>query len=64
MSQLTVRGKTGANTPNSTHETDNPDKCSTDTTGIPNSNYGDKPMVIDNINNKINCFIPGPTKRR
>ena len=34
--------------------------CNTNTTGITNSSVVDTPMVIDNINGKINYFIPGP----
>ena len=43
-----------------TQETGKPDKSSIPATGILTSNNGDKPMVTDNINSKINYFIPGP----
>ena len=37
-----------------------PDKCSTNTAGIPHSNNGGKAMAIDKINSIINYFIAGP----
>ena len=43
-----------------TKETGKPNKCNINKTGIKYSNNGDKPMLIDNINTKINYFIPGP----
>ena len=46
----------------STQETGNLDNCSLNKTGIANSNNGDKPMVIVNINIKITYFIPGSSQ--
>ena len=45
---------------NNKQETPKLDKCNINTTGIPNSNTGDNPMVTNNINSKTNYFIPCP----
>ena len=46
-----------------TRETGKPNKCSTNTTSIPNSNSGDKTIIIEDINSKINYFIQVPNKK-
>ena len=40
-------------------EADRPKKCYTNTDSNINSDNKDKPMIIDNENNKKNYFLPG-----
>ena len=44
-------------------EAGEPEKCSDNTTNIPNLDSKDDQTVSDNNNSKINCFIPGPNKK-
>ena len=43
-----------------TNNTQETGKCNINTSGVLNSNNGDKPMISDNINSKLNCFLPSP----